>query len=73
MGERPRESGWKEMRNLLEFYEMAWSNEATLCASERAAILEARAALRSFREAMDDFKRSSADQTSAESGFFMAA
>jgi hypothetical protein len=44
------------MQKLVEFYEMASLNTASLDEGEKMAILEARRALRKFARAMESFK-----------------
>ena len=44
------------MEKLIEFYEMVSLNDAALCGSEKAAIRNARRALRMFERAMKNFK-----------------
>ena len=62
------------MQKLIEFYEMVSLNDAALRDNEKAAILKARLALRTFERAMESFKAISDEAPSAaEHGFRMAA
>lgn len=53
------------MQNLIELYEMVSMNDAALRGSEKMAILRAQFALGMFVQAMEAFKRVSADGLSA--------
>lgn len=62
------------MQKQIEFYEMASLNFAALSGSERAAILDARRALRAFARAMEKFKTISTEvESSAGRSLDMAA
>jgi len=49
----------KDMEQLIEFYEMASLNKATLSAAEKRSLSQARRALGIFEKAMQDVRRTS--------------
>ena len=62
------------MHHLIELYDIASLNDAALCEGEKAAIIQARLALRMFVRAMERFKRVSAEVSPApEADLAMAA
>ena len=61
------------MQKLIEFYEMASLNDASLRPSERVAIRRARRALRNFHRAMEILKACSATDRAPEASFRIAA
>ncbi len=62
------------MQNLIELYDMVSMNDAALRGTEKMAILRARFALGLFAQAMEAFKRHSAEELSeAEASLTMAA
>ena len=61
------------MQNLIELYEMVSMNDAALLGVEKMAFLRAQFALGMFVQAMQAFKRASAEQAPPEASVALAA